>query len=279
MLTRRKFPILRLVFSLLALAVLGRTEQILGVDMPKLKHSFVVISHRADHVRAPENTLAAIDDAIAAEADFVEIDVRTTKDGHLVIMHDGSVDRMTDGKGKVSQMTFEEIRKLKVFNHSRPQVTAQVPTLEEVFQKTKDHVNIYLDFKQADRKIVADLIRKYGLVGQLIVYDGIDSIPKWHAVAPELPLIVTPPDNAKTPETLVDFIKKAGPDILDGDWDFYSPEMCAAAKAAGALVWPDIQGSGEGPNRWANGVKRGFTGLQTDDPERLIEWLKTQKLR
>src|SRR5882757_8719835 len=72
----------------------------------------VATSHRGEHLHHPENTMAAYRAAVEAGADFIETDVRTTSDGKLVIMHDGSVDRCTNGHGEVANMTFDEIRKL-----------------------------------------------------------------------------------------------------------------------------------------------------------------------
>src|SRR6266404_6792659 len=72
----------------------------------------VAISHRGEHLHHPENTMPAYRAAVEAGADLIETDVRTTSDGKLVIMHDGSVDRRTNGHGDVANMTFDEIRKL-----------------------------------------------------------------------------------------------------------------------------------------------------------------------
>src|SRR3979411_459876 len=75
-----------------------------------------VIAHRAEHSQHPENSLSGIRRAIELGADFVELDVRTTVDGRLVLMHDATVDRTTDGKGVVAQMPFDSIRALKLGN-------------------------------------------------------------------------------------------------------------------------------------------------------------------
>jgi glycerophosphoryl diester phosphodiesterase len=86
----------------------------LQAPIPKSKNGFVVIAHRGNHVEAQENTLAAFQNAIKVGADYVEIDLRTSKDSQLVIMHDGTVNRMTDGIGKVSDLTWAELQQLKV---------------------------------------------------------------------------------------------------------------------------------------------------------------------
>src|ERR1041385_755839 len=66
----------------------------------------VVISHRGEHLHHPENTIEAFQGAIDAGADFFELDVRTSSDGKLVLMHDATVDRTSDGHGEIAQMTF-----------------------------------------------------------------------------------------------------------------------------------------------------------------------------
>src|SRR4030081_215156 len=72
----------------------------------------VAISHRGEHLHHPENTMPAFEEAVRVGADYIEVDVRTTSDGKLVLMHDGQADRTTNGKGDISKMTFAEVRAL-----------------------------------------------------------------------------------------------------------------------------------------------------------------------
>ncbi|MBM4398511.1 MAG: glycerophosphodiester phosphodiesterase family protein, partial [Deltaproteobacteria bacterium] len=100
---------------------------------------------------APQNTLAAIRAAIVMGVDAVELDVRDTKDGRFVLMHDGTVDKTTDGTGAVADMTLDEVRAL----HPKTDGLLSggdfgcenVPTLEEAMDLAKDRVWIYLDTK------------------------------------------------------------------------------------------------------------------------------------
>ena len=85
-----------------------------STPLPKTKHKLVVIAHRGSHLNVPENTLAAYETAIKEGADYVEIDLRTTKDGHLVIMHDASITRMTGIKGQVKDLNYSKIKDLKI---------------------------------------------------------------------------------------------------------------------------------------------------------------------
>lgn len=85
-----------------------------------------LIAHRGGPAHKPENTLPAFQSAIAAGADWIEMDVQRTQDGSLVVIHDERVDRTTDGTGRVADLTFERIRALDAGNGE------QVPTFEEV---------------------------------------------------------------------------------------------------------------------------------------------------
>ena len=104
-----------------------------------------VAAHRADYVFAPENSIQALENAIYFGADLVETDVRLTKDGHVIMMHDYTVDRMTNGTGRVSNLTLEEIKALRLKNNWGGATDYQVPTLEEFIQVAKGKVCLYLD--------------------------------------------------------------------------------------------------------------------------------------
>lgn len=91
----------------------------------------LVIGHRGAAALAPENTLGGIRTAARCRADMVEVDVRLTKDGSLVLMHDETVDRTTSGRGRVENLSIEEI---KAFNANGQ----EVPTLEEALAESRE---------------------------------------------------------------------------------------------------------------------------------------------
>jgi len=272
------FRMKALLLLLLGCASVG--GPIRAADLPRSAHSFVVIAHRGDRLSAHENTLTALRQAADAGIDYVEIDVRRTADGHYVLMHDSTVDRMTDGRGKVSELSLEQIRALKVRDTKRVQIaTDRVPTLEEALAAIKGRVHVYLDFKAGDRAAVTKIIRDAGVSRQILVYDEVDSVVEWRRVAPGLPLIVSPPESVKTAAELVKFIKESGVEVLDGSWEFYTREMVVAAQATGAKVWPDIQDGREDAAYFSRVIARGFSGAQSDHPRELIGWLQQQNRR
>ena len=121
------------------------------------------IGHRGAAGHAPENTLASIQKAIALRCDLVEVDVRRTGDGHLVLLHDEGVDRMTNGKGNVAEMTLEELRRLDAGGRQR------IPTLEEALQTANGRVGLILELKAKGlAEEVCRIVGASGFTGRII---------------------------------------------------------------------------------------------------------------
>lgn len=249
--------------------------------LPMVKNKTIVIAHRGDHVEVPENTIAAYEKAIAHGADFIETDLRTTKDGELVIMHDATVDRMTNGKGKVKDLTYKEIKELKVADKKNQNSPAySIPTFKEVLNTCKGKIGIYLDFKDADAEKVYAMIKETGMEKNIIVYlNKEEQYYQWKKAAPPMPLMSSPPENAKDINAFQEFLNKWDVSVLDGSLDEYTDEMLKIAGANHVAVWLDVQGSDEGPAKWDTAIKRGIKGLQTDHPAKLVQYLRSKNLR
>jgi len=121
-----------------------------------------ISAHRGFSASAPENTLPALEAALAAGAHVAEIDVKLTKDGHLVLMHDSDVDRTTDGEGQVIDMTLEEIGKLDAGRwFDRRFARTKVPTLDEVLAWSRGRLGLLVemkDFPERDPRFIPTLI-------------------------------------------------------------------------------------------------------------------------
>lgn len=156
----------------------------------------ILFAHRGDHAHAPENTLPSFQQAVQKGADGVELDAKLTSDGHVIVIHDSTVDRTTNGTGKVSSFTLEEIRKLdagawfdKKFSGTR------VPLLEEVFETVgKDKmINIELTdyyFTPWDglAQKACELIKRHNNQNQILFSSYLPSNLKITAkILPEVP--------------------------------------------------------------------------------------------
>lgn len=135
-----------------------------------------IIAHRGFSGRYPENTIIAFKKAVEIGVDEIEFDVKVTCDGHLVVLHDPTVDRTTDGKGNISEMTIKEVKRFDVGSwFSTKYQGIRIPTFEEALENIPDSVelNIHaLPLSPVTEKIVSTLLN-YGRIGNS--YIAIDS--------------------------------------------------------------------------------------------------------
>ncbi|MGW4800054.1 glycerophosphodiester phosphodiesterase family protein [Nonomuraea sp. NPDC004297] len=132
------------------------------------KAPLMIAAHRGQWRDAPENSLAAIEAAIADGAEIVEIDVRPTSDGHLVLMHDDTVNRTTGGTGKVSDLTLDQIRSLRLkqgLGGAQAALTEHtVPTFEEVMRVVEGRALVNLDKGWPVREQMYEVLKRTGTV-------------------------------------------------------------------------------------------------------------------
>lgn len=108
-------------------------------------NNIIVVAHRGDWRNAPENSIQAIKNSIEMGVDMVEIDVRKTKDNHLVVIHDKTLNRTTTGKGLVSEWTLDSLKTLYLKNGVGHPSKHKIPTLKEALLEAKDKILINLD--------------------------------------------------------------------------------------------------------------------------------------
>ncbi|MEN2399796.1 glycerophosphodiester phosphodiesterase family protein [Flavobacterium sp. MC2016-06] len=114
------------------------------------------IGHRGAKGYEPENTLNAFQKALDLNADGIELDIHLSADGHLIVMHDETIDRMTNGKGFVNTLSLSELKSFLIADQY------QIPTLNEVFDLVNKKCLINIELKNADtsQKVVT-LIQQY----------------------------------------------------------------------------------------------------------------------
>ncbi len=129
-----------------------------------LQQKFFKIAHRGASAYEPENTLRSFKRAFDMKADMIELDVRMSKDGHLVVIHDSTVDRTTNGRGLVRDMTLAELKKLDAGKGER------IPTLEEVIEVGLEKTKFAIEIKEpGTEKNTIDMIRQYRLLDDVFI--------------------------------------------------------------------------------------------------------------
>jgi glycerophosphoryl diester phosphodiesterase len=257
----------------------------------------MTVSHRGDWVHAPENTLSAINNAIELGVDMIEIDVQQTRDGMLVLMHDETVNRMTNGEGELADFTYDELLALRVKQSQGGEDTAftdeHIPTLEEVMLLVKDRAMVNLDKCWAIREDVYRVLLQTGTVDHALFKSDADmnevaAFLDSKQIRPEYMHIIHA-GNAQVlldPAALLSAVKpKAIEFIFEDELHPFSAEEAFRMFAGQCRVWmntmwdslcaghSDIKSLDNSADGWGWGIARKVNMLQTDYARPLLAYL------
>ena len=153
----------------------GRIDQIRSILLDPYHPQVLIVAHRAGHIDAPENSIAAIEEAIAAGAHMVELDVRKTKDNRYILMHDKTIDRTTTGEGRVDQLTLKQIQAQHLLHNGQPS-SHIAPTLQEALLACKGRILVNIDPKAIDFKQAVSITRKLGVIDHCVFKANLDKL-------------------------------------------------------------------------------------------------------
>ena len=268
-------PVTYLTIFFLSIASLGCTSAIREPVkvLPAPRHGGVyVVAHRGAHIGIPENTLAAYEAAIEMGVDFVEGDLRTTRDGHIVSIHNKDIDYyVTNGRhGLVSELTLKQLKQLDIGSRIGPQWSGErIPTFEEILELCKDRVGIYLDLKDASVDKAVSIVDKWDMTRQVLWYADFNELERVAELCPECILMPDPGPEANLPKV----INRFEPLVIAAVWRYYSQSFVATCHQAGVIVIVDESG----PDCWQDALAWNTDGIQSDRPVQLIALLKRRK--
>jgi glycerophosphoryl diester phosphodiesterase len=231
------------------------------------RNRVAVIAHRGEHFSHPENTLAAFRAALGKGADFFEVDVRTTADGRLVLMHDSTVDRTTNGRGRVADMTFEQVRALRAGGE-------MVPTFEEALETARGRGQVYVDCKAVKAADLVSALERERMLDRVVVYGPVPFLQEIRALRADV-RIMPESVSVEVVRRIVEELRPAVIAFSAGDW---RDEIIRIARESGADIYVDRLGAADNPAAWQDAIDRGATGIQTDHPARLVEYLRSKGL-
>jgi glycerophosphoryl diester phosphodiesterase len=217
------------------------------------------IGHRGAAGHAPENTLAAIQKGIALGVDFVEIDVRRTADGALVVLHDETVNRTTNGKGRVDRLSLREVKRFDAGNGEH------IPTLEEVLNAVAGRVGLMVELKvEGVAQQAVEAVRGAGFRDPVIYASFLhDELTYVRAVAPEASLMVL---FGRLPQAPVSRAIAHGPSHVGLRHDIATRRRVDAFHQAGLLVFVY---TADGPADIQHALSVGVDGVISNFPERI----------
>ncbi len=261
----------------------------------------LVAAHRGDWQHAPENSILGIENCIKLGIDIVEVDVQKTKDGKLILMHDNTIDRMTTGKGKISDFTLDELKQFYLKNNRGGKdatLTEQkIPTLKEALLAARGKIMLNLDKSYGLMKDIYPVLNETKTTN-IVIFKGsaeASQVKKDIAFLNNsvffMPIISDKNDNiseeikehtnlynpaafelllSETDSVLTDakYIRSHGSRVwINTLW----ASLCAGYTDAKALENPDAN--------WGHLIAKGVNIIQTDNPAKLLEYLKNKGLR
>ncbi len=240
----------------------------------------LIVAHRGNSAHAPENTVAAFREAFDAGADMVETDLRATRDGELVLLHDNTVERTTGSPaGALSAMSFAHVRQLDAGKWKGAQYAGQrIPTFDEALEVAKGRGSLLLDIKAAGLgEKLAAAVKRRGMEHDVVLAPW--SIAEAQALRKHLPA---------TPTVLIGSAPKQAdaawfaPVLSAGLHGFnyaagsLSPDFVRAAARRGLVVYAWTVNERSTMRRMA---RLGVTGVLTDDPALLRQVLTEHAVR
>ena len=294
-----KTTLLLLPFGLATISSYGQADKLIKQLHNPADKNIMVTAHRGDWRNAPENSLQGYKLAIAMGVDCIEVDLNKTSDGVIVIMHDGTIDRTTDGKGKPSDYTLEQLKKFHLRNGLGVITKHTIPTLEEVMLLAKGKVLVNLDKSLPYYNEAYAVLKKTGTLDQAIFKTD----APYQDVRARYPKIL----DSITFMAVINLDKPTGKQIIDDYQKNIKPvafELIfqqdtsalltnnAFIKNHGAKIWinslwPSLNGGhaddvavdeANTKDSWDWLIAHGATMLQTDRPKELLAYLRMKKM-
>ena len=236
-----------------------------------MNRSILNIAHRGASAVFPENTLAAFRGAIEMGAHLCELDVQYTADHALVVIHDDTVDRTTDGTGAVANLMLTQLKRLDAgwLFRDKGRGGERISTLDEVFAATIGRCGLNIELKTIGcEREVAGLIRKWHAAETAMVssfeYEALRTL---HKIDSNVRLAVLA---EKNPAEMLDEATRLHAYSVNPRFDMVTPELCARAHALGLKILPwtvDV------PELMRLLIEYGVDGIMTDHPDLLRDVL------
>ncbi|MES2653919.1 MAG: glycerophosphodiester phosphodiesterase family protein [Bacteroidota bacterium] len=258
----------------------------------------LIAAHRGDWRSAPENSVQALQNSIAKGFDLMELDVKLSKDSVLVVMHDNTLDRSTNGKGKPSDYTLVELKKMRLKNGLGRTTDHQIPTLEEMMKIAKGKILINVDKGNLYLPQVFSVLKSTGTTDQTIVNvtdnTPYDKLRATNIIPSDAYIMVvvgmTKPDALQVIKSYQGHAKSVIQPIFDTDTLANLnelPKIAAQQVIWLNSLWPSLNGGhdddravekNEKEASWGWLIQKKPTIIQTDRPEELLKYLRARKL-
>ena len=260
----------------------------------------IVVAHRADWRNEPENSIPGIESAIKMGVDMVEIDLKKSKDGVLILMHDETLDRTTNGKGKPADYTLAELQKLTLKNEHGGPTRLRIPTFEQCMLAAKGRVMVNVDKGYDYYQEAYDVLVKTGTVDHAVIksYETYAAVQAAHGQLLDSKLVYMPIiglGKPGAPAAIREYEQRLKPVAYELNFasdTVLTHSIYQTIPKTGSKIWFNSlwanQNAGHDDERsveegnpadgWGWLLAHGATIIQTDRPVELLAYLRQHKL-
>ncbi len=243
---------------------MGKRPDFAGDLTGRPEKKMLYTAHRSNwRRRAPESTTGSMREALARGANYLEVDVRTTKDNEIVIMHDGTLKRTTNLKGAVKDLTLQEIRQAHVKRSGKQ----RVPTLKEVTEVVSEWnrtqavpASLYVDCKNADPKQLIEILKARDLVRHSVFYGSDDFLSRLREIEPDARIMPA----LRSASELEGKAARLRPYAFDVDWKQLDEALVESVHAYGIRVFTDLLVFHDKRKNYRKAAEIGVDVIQTD---------------
>jgi len=291
-----------LAASLLAIPVLAQqpVQAIIHTMKDPATKQVIVVAHRADWRHEPENSIPGIEAAIKMGVDMVEIDLKKSKDGVLMLMHDETLDRTTTGHGKPADYTWAELQKLTLKNEHGGPTRLRIPTFEQCMLAAKGKVMVNVDQGYDYYQAAYDVLEKTGTVDHAVIksYETYAAVKAAHANLLNSKLLYMPVIRLEKPGAAASIreyeqqLKPVAYELNFASDTALTRSIYQTIPKTGSKIWFNglwaSQNAGHDDERsveenqpadgWGWLLAHGATIIQTDRPAELLAYLRQRQL-
>jgi glycerophosphoryl diester phosphodiesterase len=264
----------RLKIFMLALAALflacqqnKDSERTKDYEKPDVRKVWIA-AHRGNSGSGPENTLSAFREVLELGVDYIEIDVRTTKDGQLVVIHDETVERTCRGSGMVKELTLAQLKKLQAnrgFELGYPD--EKIPTLEEAIRlvsqwniKHRTNTQLYVDCKQVNPWDLIAVLEKYGMLEGSVFYGSDNYLEELKQIQPKAKLM----PGLKSRAEIEGKLMRLNPYAFDVSFSILDEDLVHEIQGKGVQVFSDLLGEWDQEKYYQKALDLKIDLIQTD---------------
>jgi len=244
--------------------------------MKKYEKKIFNIAHRGCSSLSPENTLSSFKKALEIGVDGIELDIRSTKDKEIIVIHDNFVDRTTNGKGKANELTLKQIKKLNIIDKTGIKLLDEtIPTLEEVIDLVRDKkAMLWIEMKEkgGEEKIIK-LLESKGVINNVtLISFNSQNLKKVKTINPLVSTGIIIGNTRGTSSNFLQGVLSSYADIVDIEQKFISEEIVKMIHSRGKMVgvWTVNE-----KKKMKKFIEMGVEMLSTNYPQILKELLNT----